>query len=464
LSVLDPTTGDRIASVSSATNDDVTTAIAAGHEAEQAWRRVPAVERAAMCATIADLLLSANSDLARIISSEVGKPLTESAAEVEVSSSFFRWASGQAPRATGTTLTSPSPSTVLSTTVSPVGLVVAITPWNFPLAMVARKIAAPLALGCPIILKPSEQAPLAALFLAKLIQDAGVPDNVLSVLPTGPGEATERLLTDERVRHVSFTGSATTGQRIHVLLAGRNSVGWSAELGGNAPVLVLHEADIEKAAEMTAMTKFRNAGQTCVAPNRIIVADSIVDPFVEAFLAAVDEIVVGSWHDPATTMGPLKSGDRLAAVRRHLDDAEQKGARIFGGDPCGPVGRGCGNFMNPAVVLDWTSDMLLAKEETFGPVAPICSAASVQEMLELANMSNYGLAAYVFGSDLGRVTHVVDSLEYGVIGVNQLTSAFANAPIGGWRASGKGIESGVEGTNQYLRPKLVATDIGLPPD
>lgn len=463
LPVLDPTTGSHITSVSSATSDDVSAAISAGQEAERTWRSVPAVERAAMCAAIADMLLSASDDLATVISSEVGKPLTESVAEVEVSSSFFRWASGQAPRATGMVLTSPVPNITLSTRINPVGLIVAITPWNFPLAMVARKIAAPLALGCPVVLKPSEQAPLTALFLAKLIQNAGVPDGVLSVLPTGPGEATERLLSDERVRHVSFTGSAATGQRIHALLAGRSSVGWSAELGGNAPVLVLDDADVEKAAAMTANVKFRNAGQTCIAPNRIIVADSVIDPFVEAFRVAVDDVVVGSWHEPTTTMGPLKSRDRLAAVRRHLEDAEQKGACILGGESRDPAGSGSGNFMDPAVVLDWTPDMLLAKEETFGPVAPICSAGSVQDMLTLANKSNYGLAAYVFGSDLSRVTHVVDSLEYGVIGVNQLASAFANAPIGGWGASGIGIESGVEGTSQYLRPKMVATDIGPPP-
>jgi len=448
--------------VSSATEEDVAAAIAAGHTAERAWRTVPAVERASLCATIADQLQSNSADIATIISSEVGKPLAESVAEVEVSSSFFRWASGQAPRAAGKVLASPSPSLALSTTVSPVGLVLAITPWNFPLAMVARKIAMPLALGCPIILKPSEQAPLAALFLAKLIQDAGLPDGVLSVLPMGPGTATARLLADERVRHVSFTGSATTGKRIHALLAGRSSVGWSAELGGNAPLLVLHDADVERAAAVTAIVKFRNAGQTCVAPNRIIVADSSYERFVEAFSVVVKQTVVGPWRDPAATMGPLKSDERAASVRGHLDDAELKGARIIGGAPCSPVGGQSGRFVDPAIVLDWTPDMLLAQEETFGPVAPICRGKSVGEMVELANMTNYGLAAYVFGSDLGLVTHVVDALEYGVIGVNQLASTFANAPIGGWRGSGSGIESGIEGTDQYLRPKLVATDVGPP--
>lgn len=220
---------------------------------------------------------------------------------------------------------------------------------------------------------------------------------------------------------------------------------------------MLPDADVDTAATMIATAKFRNAGQTCVAPNRIIVASNLYDDFVRQFVAIVEKIVVGSWQSEAT-MGPVKSSDIVAMVRRHLNDAACRGARVIGGESCTPAGTSSKNFMRPAVVLGWTPDMLLAHEETFGPIAPIRSCASASDMVPLANESNYGLAAYVFGSDINLVTKIVNGLEYGVIGVNQLNSAFANAPIGGWNDSGSGVESGQEGTDQYLRPKPVAMD------
>jgi succinate-semialdehyde dehydrogenase/glutarate-semialdehyde dehydrogenase len=407
LSVTDPTNGSIIATVASASTRDVSDALGAAHDIEHTWRRVPATERATLFSRVADALDARSHEVAVVISSEVGKPLAESAAEVAVSASYFRWAAGQALRATGKVLSPPSATTTLTTTVTPVGLVVAITPWNFPLAMVARKIATPLALGCPVIVKPSEQAPLSALLLAKIIQGAGLPDGVLSTLPMAPGDAATALIVDERVRYVSFTGSASTGSRIHKLLGGHSGVGWNAELGGSAPVLVLRDADVSTAATLIAAAKFRNAGQTCVAPNRIIVDNSIYDRFIDHFVAAMNMIVVGSWRDPASTMGPLKSDERAAAVRNQLHDATQKGATVVGGEPLD--GSGGPPFFNPAAVLNWTSDMLVAHEETFGPIAPIRGANSPAEMVELANHPRYGLAAYVFGTDVRIVTHTIDA-------------------------------------------------------
>jgi succinate-semialdehyde dehydrogenase / glutarate-semialdehyde dehydrogenase len=420
------------------------------------------VDRAEFAYRVAGKLEESSDELAMVISSEVGKPLAESVGEVSVSASFFRWAAGQAPRVAGEVLASPDPSVALSTTRSPVGLVLAITPWNFPLAMVARKIAAPIALGCPIILKPSEKAPLSALYLARLMRDAGLPDGALSVLPMPPGPATDVLLSDDRVRHVSFTGSARAGAAIHKLLAGRPGVGWSAELGGHAPVLVLDDADVDAAVELITATKFRNAGQTCVAPNRIMVASEIYDCFCDRFIACVKNIVVGDWHDPRVTMGPVKGRDVAETVRRHIDDAVRRGAHVIEAEWSEPVDGDAENFLRPAVILNWTPEMLVAREETFGPVAPIRSCDSVDEMIDLANNTSYGLAAYVFGSNGRRLTSVVDRLEYGVVGVNQLNSAYANVPIGGWKNSGSGVESGQEGTDQYLRPKLIAAAATAP--
>jgi succinate-semialdehyde dehydrogenase / glutarate-semialdehyde dehydrogenase len=457
LSVTDPTDGGTITTVAAASAQDVEDALAAAHHVERTWRHTPATERATLFSKVADALDARSAELAPVISSEVGKPLAESAAEVAVSASYFRWAAGQALRAAGKVLTPPSATTTLTTTVTPVGLVVAITPWNFPLAMVARKIATPLALGCPVIVKPSEQAPLSALLLAQIIQAAGLPDGVLSTLPMPPGDAATALIVDERVRYVSFTGSAPAGSTIHRLLGGHSGVGWNAELGGSAPVLVLSDADVRAAADLIAAAKFRNAGQTCVAPNRIIVDNSIRDRFVDHFVAAMNKIVVGSWREPASTMGPLKSEERAAAVGDQLNDAARKGATVLGGEP---LNGSRATFLTPAAVLDWTSDMLVAQEETFGPIAPIRGADSPAEMVEIANHPRYGLAAYVFGTDVRTVTHTVDALDYGVVGVNQLANAFANAPIGGWNGSGIGVEGGTEGTEQYLRPKLIAMDIG----
>ena len=458
LSVTDPADGSTLTTVSSASAQDVHDALEAAHKVERTWRREPATDRATLFSRVADALDARSPEIAVVISSEVGKPLAESTAEVAVSTSYFRWAAGQALRATGKVLSPPSATTTLTTTVTPVGLVVAITPWNFPLAMVARKIATPLALGCPVIVKPSEQAPLSALLLAQIIQAAGLPDGVLSTLPMAPGDAATELMVDERVRYVSFTGSGSTGSSIHKLLGGHSGVGWNAELGGSAPALVLSDADVSTAAALIAAAKFRNAGQTCVAPNRIIVHNSIYDRFVDHFVAAMNKIVVGSWRDPASTMGPLKSDERAAAVRSQLHDAAQQGATVVGGEPL--EGTSVATFFNPAAVLNWTSEMLVAQEETFGPIAPIRGADSPAEMIELANHPRSGLAAYVFGTDVSAVTHTVDALDYGVVGINQLSNAFANAPIGGWNGSGIGVEGGTEGTEQYLRPKLIAMDIG----
>jgi succinate-semialdehyde dehydrogenase/glutarate-semialdehyde dehydrogenase len=458
ISVTDPTDGSTITTVASASTQDVSDALEAAHDVEHSWCRVPATERAMLFSRVADALDARSPEIAVVISSEVGKPLAESTAEVAVSASYFRWAAGQAVRATGRVLSPPSATTTLTTTVTPVGLVVAITPWNFPLAMVARKIATPLALGCPVIVKPSEQAPLSALLLAQIIQTAGLPDGVLSMLPMAPGDAATALIADERVRYVSFTGSALTGSNIHKLLGGHSGVGWNAELGGSAPVLVLGDADVDSAATLIAAAKFRNAGQTCVAPNRIIVDNLVYDRFIDHFVAAMNRIVVGSWRDPVSTMGPLKSDERAAVVRNQLHDAARKGATVVGGGPLDGGSRV--TFLTPAAVLNWTSEMLVAQEETFGPIAPIRGVDSLTEMIDLANHPSYGLAAYVFGTDVRTLTHIVSALDYGVVGVNQLANAFANAPIGGWNGSGIGVEGGTEGTDQYLRPKLIAMDIG----
>lgn len=447
--VIDPATGEVVAHVEMLSAEVVETAIAAAQSAFQCWRELVPAARGEVLRRWASLLRSNAEDLAKIMTCEQGKPVKESRGEVEYGAAFLDWFAAEGERAYGETIPSHLSGGRLSVTWQPIGVTAAVTPWNFPIAMITRKAGAALAAGCTMIVKPAPETPLSALAIAKLADEAGMPPGVFQVINGDAPEMSARLLQSQIVRSFSFTGSTAVG-RVLLRQAADTVKKVSMELGGHAPFIVFDDAALDAAVDGCVHAKFATSGQDCLAANRIYVQRSIYDEFVRKFAHAVKELRVGHGLDPASDIGPMTRPSVSAKCRDHIGQAVSAGARIVVGGGSSPLGA---QFVPPTVLVDVRDDMDIAKEETFGPVAAVLPFDTENELLRRANNSEYGLAAYVYTSNLNRSMRMSDRLEYGMVAVN--TPKFTGAPIpfGGWKQSGLGREGSRHGMTDYMEQK-----------
>jgi len=453
IEVNDPATLDIIGSVPDMGAAETRRAVEAAEAALPAWRARTGKERGAILAKLTRLLHDNADDLALLMTVEQGKPLAEAAGEVKYSASFFEWYAEEAKRAYGETIPAFKPGASVSTVREPVGVCGLITPWNFPLAMIARKAAAALAAGCTAVAKPSELTPFSCLALGALAEDAGVPPGVLNMVTGQPVPIGEELCSNEVVRKISFTGSTRVGKLL-IRESSDNVKRLSMELGGNAPLIVFEDADVTHAAKQALLSKFRNSGQTCVCANRIYVQDSVWDSFAEALCAEVAAIKVGDGLDPAVTQGPMINEAAVQKSENHVTDAVAKGAEVLAGGGRHPLG---GLFFEPTVLAGVGDDALCVSEETFGPVAPLFRFSDEDEVVRRANSSRAGLAAYFFTRDIGRAMRVTSALEFGMVGVNEGIVSTEVAPFGGCKESGFGREGAKQGLDEYVEIKYVLT-------
>ncbi|MBE0546917.1 MAG: NAD-dependent succinate-semialdehyde dehydrogenase [Rubrivivax sp.] len=450
--VIDPATGRELAQVANLGPVDAAAAIAAANKAWPAWRGKTAKERSAILMKWFALLHEHADDLARIMTAEQGKPLAEARGEVVYGASFVEWFAEEAKRVYGETIPTTDNNKRYLVIKQPVGVCAAITPWNFPIAMITRKVAPALAAGCPVIIKPAEQTPLSALAAAELAQRAGMPAGVLNVLCADSDNSIEIgkvLCSSDVVRHLSFTGSTEVG-RILARQCAPTVKKLGLELGGNAPFIVFDDADIDAAVEGAMVSKYRNAGQTCVCANRFYVQAGVYDAFVQKLAARAGGIQVGSGFEAGVTQGPLIDDAAIAKVESHVADAVAKGARVvIGGSRIGD------RFYTPTVLAGVTSNMLCAREETFGPVAPVFRFETEAEAVALANDTEFGLASYFYSRDIGRVFRVGEALEYGMVGINTGLISTAEVPFGGVKQSGLGREGAHQGMDDYVEIKYL---------
>jgi len=449
-----PATGEIIAQVANLGVADAEKAIAAADQALPQWKSLTGKERAGIMRKWFDLILQNKDDLAILMTLEQGKPLAESTGEVVYGASFIEWYAEEAKRVSGTIPTTVWGDKRFMVLKQPVGVCVAITPWNFPNAMITRKIAPAMAAGCTIVIKPAEQTPLSALALAELALRAGIPAGVVNIITADANQSIaigKTLCASPIVRHLSFTGSTEVG-RILMEQCAPTVKKLGLELGGHAPFIVFEDADIDAAVAGAIASKYRNSGQTCVCANRIYVHKKIHAVFVEKFAKAVQAIKVGNGMEAGISQGPLIDQAALAKVERHIADALSKGAKLVVGGKPSSLG---GTYYEPTILDNVTSDMLITYEETFGPVAPIITFESDEEVVKLANNSQYGLASYFYSRDIGRIWKVAEALEYGMVGVNSGILANEVVPFGGVKQSGLGREGSVFGMDEYLELKYV---------
>ena len=450
--VFDPATGQKLADVANLGPAEAQTAIDAANAAWPAWRTKTAKERSIILRKWFDLLMANQDDLGRIMTAEQGKPLPEAKGEIAYGASFVEWYAEEAKRINGETLPQFDNNRRLLILRQPVGVCAAITPWNFPVAMITRKVAPALAAGCTVIIKPAELTPLSALAVAELAIRAGIPAGVLNMLSADADNSVaigKVLCASDVVRHISFTGSTEVG-RILMAQSAPTVKKMSLELGGNAPFIVFEDADIDSAVEGAFASKYRNAGQTCVCSNRLYVQEAVYDEFVTKFAAKVKTAKVGNGFEDGVNQGPLIEEAALQKVQRHVDDAIAKGARVLVGGKRLP-----GQFFEPTVVADATADMLCAKEETFGPFAPVFKFKTEQEAVDAANNTEFGLASYFYSRDVGRIFRVSEALEYGMVGINVGILATEHVPFGGVKQSGLGREGSHHGIDDYVEIKYL---------
>jgi len=454
--VHDPATGAQLAAVANVDAADVETAIAAANQAWGPWQRLGAKQRGNLLRRWYELLVQHQDDLARLMTAEQGKPLAEARGEVAYGASFVEWFAEQAKRVNGETLPFFDDNRRQLVLRQPIGVCAAITPWNFPLAMITRKVAPALAAGCPVLIKPAELTPLTALAAAELALRAGIPPGVISVL-TADSERSiavgQALCASSVVRHLSFTGSTEVG-RILMAQCATTVKKLSLELGGNAPFIVFDDADLDSAVEGAWASKYRNAGQTCVCTNRIYVQDGVHDAFVEKFAARVRRARVGNGFEAGVDQGPLIEPAAVTKVERHIEDAVARGARVVtGGHRLGNLGSD--QFFAPTVLADASADMLCAREETFGPLAPVFRFRTETEAIAAANATESGLASYFYSRDVGRIFRVAEALEYGMVGINTGLISMEHVPFGGVKQSGLGREGSAHGIEEYLELKYL---------
>jgi succinate-semialdehyde dehydrogenase / glutarate-semialdehyde dehydrogenase len=456
--VNDPATGLKLADVPNLGTPETLDAIAAADKAWPAWRAKTAKERHAVLMKWFSLIAANADDLARILTAEQGKPLAEARGEVVYGASFIEWFAEEARRVCGETIPTTDNGKRYIVLKQPVGVCAAITPWNFPIAMITRKVAPALAAGCPVVIKPAEQTPLSALALAELAQRAGMPAGVLNVVTADGAHSVlvgKALCESDAVRHLSFTGSTEVG-RILMRQCAPTIKKLSLELGGNAPFIVFDDADIDSAVEGALASKYRNAGQTCVCANRFYVQEGVYDTFIARLAEKARSIKVGNGFEPGINQGPMIDGNAIAKVEAHISDALAKGARVVVGGA-----RIDDRFFTPTVLADVSSDMLCTKEETFGPMAPVMKFKTEAEAVALANATEFGLASYFYSRDVGRIFRVGEALEYGMVGINTGLISTAEVPFGGVKQSGLGREGARQGIEDYVEVKyLCLGDIG----
>ena len=451
-SVTDPATGAEVATVPDLEPTDAVRAIDAAARALPAWSGKTAKDRAIILKRWFDLVTAETESLAQLMTTEQGKPLAEARAEVGYGASFIEWFAEEGKRAYGHTIPTTVGSKRYLTIKQPIGVVAAIAPWNFPIAMITRKAAPALASGCTIVVKPAAETPLCALAIAKLALDAGVPAGVLNIVTTTNAPGVGKAFCDDgRVRKLSFTGSTEVGKILYRQCASTVKK-LTLELGGNAPLLVFDDANLDQAVAGAVASKYRNAGQTCVCANRILVQSSIYDRFAAALVDAVKYLVVGPGIEPGTTIGPLISGQAIAKVESLMDDAVKKGAKVLAG---GGLDKAGSLFYRPSVVGDVTPDMGIVCEEIFGPVAALLRFDTEEDAIRLANNTPFGLAAYLFSRNLSRAWRVAEKLDAGMVGVNEGIFSNETVPFGGVKESGLGREGGAEGLEEYLETKYI---------
>ncbi|CAG4895142.1 NAD-dependent succinate-semialdehyde dehydrogenase [Paraburkholderia saeva] len=444
--VVNPATGERIAKVPRMGTQETRRAIEAANAAWPAWRAKTGKERAAILRAWYELMIANADDLALILTTEQGKPLAEAKGEITYAASFLEWFGEEAKRVNGDTIPTPASDKRIVVTKEPIGVCAAITPWNFPAAMITRKVGPALAAGCPIIVKPAEATPLSAFALAVLAERAGVPAGIFNVLTGDPKTIGAEMTGNPIVRKLSFTGSTAVG-RLLMAQCAPTVKKVSLELGGNAPFIVFEDADLDAAVAGAIASKYRNSGQTCVCTNRFYVHDRVYDAFAAKLRDAVADLKVGFGTDAGVTQGPLINEAAVLKVESHIEDALAKGARVVTGGKRHALGHG---FFEPTVLADVTPAMKVARDETFGPLAPLLRFSSDEEVIRLANDTEFGLAAYFFSRDIGRVWRVAEALEYGMVGINTGLISNEVAPFGGVKQSGLGREGSHYGIDDYV--------------
>lgn len=450
--VTNPANGALIAKVSSCNEDDASTAVAAASAALPAWRAKSAKERSALLRAWFKLIMQHQDALGEILTAEQGKPLAEAKGEVAYGANYIEWFAEEAKRVYGDTIPSAGPNSRIVVIKQPVGVVSAITPWNFPNAMITRKAAPALAAGCTFVVKAASETPLSALALAELADQAGIPAGVFNVLVSDSASAIGKVLTqDPRVAKFSFTGSTEVG-KILLKQCASTVKKTSMELGGNAPFIVFDDADLDAAVAGIMVSKYRNAGQTCVCTNRVYAQSGIIDALAEKLATAVSQLTVGAGDEEGVEIGPLINQEATESVAELVQDAVKNGAEIVVGGGAHDKG---GLFFQPTVLKQVTSAMRVAREEIFGPVAPLISFATEDEVIKLANDTNVGLAAYMYSRDIGRIWRVAEALEYGMVGINEGIISNEMAPFGGVKESGMGREGSKYGIDDYLEIKYL---------
>ena len=454
--VTNPARGDVVANVADFSRAQTAQAIAAAGKAQKEWAAMTGKERANILRRWYDLMMENADDLATILTAEQGKPLAEAKGEITYGASFIEFFAEEAKRIYGETIPGHQRDKRITVMKQPIGVAASITPWNFPNAMITRKAGPALAAGCAFVARPAAETPLSALVLGVLADRAGIPKGVLSIIPSSrSSEIGKEFCENPIVRKLTFTGSTEVG-RILLRQAADQVMKCSMELGGNAPFIVFDDADLDAAVEGAIMCKFRNNGQTCVCANRIYVQAGVYDTFAEKLRVAVAALKVGDGLEAGTALGPLINADAIAKVQEHVADATAKGAKIILG---GDTTQGPGNFINPTIVTGATRDMAVATEETFGPLAPLFKFDTVDEVIELANDTIFGLASYFYAKDLSRVYKVAEALEYGIVGVNTGIISTEVAPFGGVKQSGLGREGSHHGIEDYLEMKYVCMSV-----
>ena len=457
ITVLNPATGEAIGDIPRLGKAETERAIDAADAALPAWRALTAQERADLLLKWHDLMMEHQQDLAMLMTYEQGKPLKEAAGEIAYAASFIRWFAEEARRVYGETIPAAKANQCIVVTKQPVGVVGAITPWNFPAAMITRKAGAALAAGCTIVVKPASQTPFSATALALLAERAGIPRGVFNVVPGSASEIAEAMTQSPKVRKITFTGSTEVGRKL-MAQAAEHVQKISLELGGNAPFIVFEDADLDAAVEGAMAAKFRNAGQTCVCTNRFLVQSSVINAFCEKLAVAMNsELHVGDGTKPNINIGPLIDENGVKKVSEHVQDAIDHGAELLLGGHPHPLG---GNFFTPTLISFATDKMKVAHEETFGPLAAVFPFDDEETAIEMANDTQYGLASYFYSRDLSRVWRVAEALEYGMVGINTGAISNAAAPFGGVKASGLGREGGHQGLEEYLETKYLCIDLG----
>ncbi|QSI30975.1 succinate-semialdehyde dehydrogenase [Variovorax sp. RKNM96] len=451
VAVTNPANGQQIGTVPMCGTEETVRAIAAAEKAQKAWAKVPAKDRSAILRKLNDLMLANVDDLALIMTTEQGKPMAESKGEIAYAASFIEWFAEEARRVYGDTIPAPQADRRILALKQPVGVTAAITPWNFPTAMLTRKAGPALAAGCAMVVKPATQTPFSALAFAELAERAGVPKGLLSVLTGSASKIGGEMTRSPIVRKLTFTGSTEVGRTLMKQSADTIKK-LSLELGGNAPFIVFDDADIDAAVEGAMVSKYRNTGQTCVCANRIYVQRGVLEAFTQKLVAKVNALKVGDGTEPGVTQGPLIDAKAVEKIEEHVADALAKGGKVLAGGKRHKLG---GFFYEPTVIGGATADMLFAREETFGPLAPIFAFDTEEEAIAAANDTEFGLAAYFYARDIGRIMRVAEALESGIVGVNTGLVSTAEAPFGGVKQSGLGREGSKYGLDDFLEVKYV---------